>query len=326
LTPAESPFVPSGSGGSISLAAGIAPSLVASSLGISTIGNIRNEALPLGSATLFVAADRDIDLGGRGSIETYQGSAIQVTSVSGALRAGVPPPGFTGRRGIVTLFRDPGFGSKPAQPIGGGPISVDVENDFDIGGLALAALSGNGIAIVSREASIDAGVSTPFSAPSVFVDGTGTVNVTYTGGGIFAANGNIDLIAKQDIRIGAGITGQTVNIDAGGNLVASNTGGGVHAQDINANVGGSIGGTLSATGSINISGGTVQGASLSAGGIVSGAGAGVGSNAGAGKSSSELGDLAGRGDQVAAAGLETARKGAMARHGVVIKVTSRVIN
>jgi len=337
LTPAESPFVPSGSGGSISLAAAISPSLVQSSLGISTVGNVRNPTLPLGSATLVVAADGDIDLGGRGSIETYQGGAIQVTSVSGGLRAGVPPPDFNGRRGIVTLFREPGFNAKPAQATGGGRIGIDVEDDFTIGGLAVAALSGNDIAIVSRDGSIEAGAGAQFSAPSVFVSPSGELIVNYEGAGISAgATGNIDLIAKQDIRIGAGITGQNVNIDAGGSLVGGT--GGITAGNVSINVTGTIGGSISASGSINVAGGSVsQGTSLSAGGIVSGAGAGVGSNAGAGKSSSEVADLSNRAAEVgAAAGLETARKGACdpqkenagmhcERH-VVIKVTSRVIN
>jgi hypothetical protein len=58
---------------------------------------------------------------------------------------------------------------------------------------------------------------------------------------------------------------------------------------------------------------------------VSGAGAGVGSNASGGKQSSELSDLTERAAEAGAAGLDTARKGALGRRGVVIKVTSRVI-
>jgi len=334
LTPAETPYVPSGRGGKLSLAAALPVERAQLSLGLSTIGNVRNETLPAGSAELVVAADGDVDLGGRGSIETYQGSTALVESVSGGVHGGSPPEGFTGRRGIVTLYRTAGFGDHPAEPTGGGPIGIDVETDFDIGGLALAALSGSDIAIVSRGGSIDAGQSSPFTDPSVFVDASGTVNVKYEGGGIFANAGDVSLLAKQDIRIGAGITGQNVNIDAGGSLVGGGAGG-ISAGNVNINVSGSISGNISASGSINVSGGSVsQGASLSAGGVVAGAGAGVGSNTSGGKVSTELSNVSERANALGSAGVQTASAAACAnsaggcgkKRGVLIQVTSRVID
>ena len=328
LTPDETPFVSSGRGGSIRLAAALPTDRAPLSLGISTIGNVRNETVPAGSAELTVAADGDIDLGGRGSIETYQGSDLRVQSVSGGIRAGSAPAGFTGRRGIVTLYRSAGFGDRPAAAAGGGPISVDAHGDFDIGGLALAALSGSDIAIVSRDGSIDAGESAPFSNPSVFVDPSGTVNVKYEGGGIFANAGNIALLAKQDVRIGAGITGQSIDIDAGGSLVGGGSGG-ISGGNVSINVSGSISGNISASGSISVAGGSVsQGASLSAGGVVAGAGAGVGSNASGGKVSTELSDITERAATIGAGGFQTASAAANAggHRGVMIQVTSRVID
>ena len=155
---------------------------------------------------------------------------------------------FTGRRGIVTLYRAPGFGDEPASETGGGAIGVDAHADVDVGGLALAALSGSDIDVYSRDGSIDAGVSSPFSNPTVFVERrSGVVHVNYQGGGIFANGGNIGLFAKQDIKIGAGITGAGITIDAGGSLVGGGAGG-ISGTNVNIDVGGSISGSISATG------------------------------------------------------------------------------
>jgi filamentous hemagglutinin family protein len=330
VTAAESPYVPSGRGGQIRLAAAVPESEAPFSLGINAIGNARNTTLPTASAALFVAADGDIDLNGRGSIETYQGSRLVVESVSGGVRGGSPPVDatgspFTGRRGIVTLFRPPGFGDAPASESGGGAIGVDTQEDVDVGGLALASLSGSDITIYSRDGSIDAGVSSPFSNPIVFVSGSGAVLVNYEGGGIFAKGGNIGLFAKQDIKIGAGISGAGITIDAGGSLVGGGAGG-IAGTNVNIDVGGSISGSISATGSINVAGGSVaQGASLSAGGLVAGAGAGIGSNSGGNKASSELASLSGTASETAAAGFQTAHAVATGERQVMIQVTSRVI-
>lgn len=330
ITRSESPFVPSGRGGSIRLAAAVPESEAPFSLGINTIGNARNPALPTRSAALAVVSDGDIDLNGRGSIETYQGSPLFVQSVSGDVRGGAPPESengdtFTGRRGIVTLFRPPGFGDSPASSSGGGSILVDAHGDVNVGGLALASLSGSDIAIYSRDGSIDAGVSSPFTNPVVFVSGEGNVLVNYSGGGIYANGGNIGLFAKQDIKIGAGITGAGITIDAGGSLVGGGTGG-ISGSNVNIDVGGSISGSISASGSINVAGGSVaQGASLSAGGLVAGAGAGVGSNSGGNKASAELASLTGNASEVAAGGFQTASAIATGERQVMIQVTSRVI-
>lgn len=326
ITAAESPFVPSGRGGRIELAAGLPASQAPLSLGVSAIGNVRNARLPRGSADVEVAAAGTIDLGGRGSIETYQGGRIVVESVGGSVLAGTAPAGYSGRRGIVTLSRASGFGDAPAEPFGGGAIAVDAGLDFDIGGLAVAALSGGDIEIASRGGSIDAGESAPFSSPSVFVDPSGTVLVTYTGGGIYASTGNVTLAAKQDVRIGAGITGNNINIDAGGSLLGGGAGG-ISGANVNVNVSGSISGSISASGSVNIAGGSVsQGASLSAGGIVAGAGSGVGSNTSGGKFSSELSELTDKAGEVASAGFQTAQNAATRGRGVRISVTSRVLD
>jgi filamentous hemagglutinin family protein len=328
LSAAETPVVPSGRGGSIRLAADLIEAPY--TLGISAIGNARNTELPIGSAALYVAADGDIDLNGRGSIETYQGSRLAVQSVSGAVRGGIPPlkadgkSKFTGRRGIVTLFRPPIPGNTPATETGGGAIGVDAHGDVDVGGLALAALSGSDITIYSRDGSIDAGVSSPFSNPTVFGEGSGALLIDFEGGGIFANGGNVGLFAKQDIKIGAGISGAGITIDAGGSLVGG--AGGISGTNVNIDVGGSISGSISASGSINVSGGSVaQGASLSAGGLVAGAGAGVGSNSGGNKASAELANLTGAASEVAAGGFQTAQAAATGERQVMIQVTSRVI-
>ncbi|MCX5739288.1 MAG: hypothetical protein NTZ61_12490 [Proteobacteria bacterium] len=327
LTPGETPYVPSGRGGAVELAAAVPAAQAQISRGINAIGNALNPTLLLGSADVIVAANGDIRLNGRGSIETYQGSRLVVESVSGAITAGSPPAGFTGRRGIVTLFRGPGFGDRPANPSGGGAIGIDTEKDVSVGGLALAALSGSSITVYSRDGSIDAGVSSPFSSPRVFVDPSGTVLVNYEGGGIFATS-SIGLFAKQDIKIGAGITGTTISIDAGGSLVGGGAGG-ISGTNVNINVSGSISGNISASGSINVSGGSVsQGASLSAGGIVAGAGAGVGSNSGGGKASSELSSLSQQANTAADSFQKASAVGNGSGSGqrtVMIQVTSRVI-
>jgi len=330
LTPDEAPYVSTRpSGGTIHLAGAFSSGIgvpLQGSLGLQTIGNVEDTALPVGSAKLDIVANDQIDLNARGSIETYQGGALFVESVGGGVSAASPPPGFTGRRGIVTLFRAPAFGDFPADPSGGGEIGVDVDRDFNVGGLALAALSGSNVTIYSRQGSIDAGVSTPFTKPSVFVGADGTVYVSYQGGGIAAPGGNVGLFAKQDIRIGAGITGAGITISAT-NVTGTGTGSLNASGSLNISASGSITGNISAGGSINVSGGAnVQGASLSAGGIVAGAGAGVGSNAGAGKASAELNQLGSKAEASGFAGLQNAAAGAAASHGVVIQVSSRVID
>ena len=144
----------------------------------------------------------------------------------------------------------------------------------------------------------------------MFVDPSGTVKVTYEGGGINAANGSVNLVAKQEIRIGAGIFA-ALNVSLVGQAITGGGTGSIGAGgDVNivGNVGSNV--NASANGSINVSGGVAQGASFSAGGIVSGAGAGVGSNAGGGERELELSDLTERAAEAGAAGLDAARKGA----------------
>jgi hypothetical protein len=110
--------------------------------------------------------------------------------------------------------------------------------------------------------------------------------VRYEGGGIFASSGGIDIIADKDVDIGAGITGGSIAIAAGGNIVAGQ--GSISSSgNISINAGGTISGSIQASGSISIGSGTVsQGADIGATGLVVGAGA-VGSNTGPGKVSAE---------------------------------------
>jgi hypothetical protein len=335
LTPAEAPYVPSGRGGNIVLAsapAGVPAAQLPPTLGISTIGNVftptgQQPVLPTKSADLWVVAGGDIDLNTRGSIETDQGGRLVVESVAGGITAGNPPPGYMGDRGIVTLFRPPGFGQQAVSTTGGGSIGIDTDSDFSVGGLALVSLSGGNIDVYSRSGSIDAGVGSEFQNPSVSVTAEGVVQVSYLGSGIAALGGNVNLHAHEDVRIGAGITGAGITIDAGQSIQAGS--GSVNASgNVNLSAGQSIQGTFSSsTGSINVSGGTVgQGANLSAAGIVAGAGAGVGSNTGGGKVSAELNNLSDRAAETASGGFQTASALATgASHGVVIQVTSHVI-
>jgi filamentous hemagglutinin family protein len=328
LDPDEAPFVPSGLGGRIALADVPA----SSAIGIESIGNLRNPVLALGGADLQVIAAREILLGQRGSIASLQGGRILVQSVTSRVEGGDPPEGFTGKRGIFSLYSpDRGTGGV-IDDDGGGAIFVDVHGDgpsgaasFDLGHTALATLSGGDIFVLSRAGSIDAGESTPFELLDVFTDArTGLVTVNFEGGGIFSEGGNVKLLASQDVRIGAGITGAGITIEAGGDVVAGQ--GSISASgNVSIDAGGSVGGSISAGGSVSVSG-DASSASFSAGGLVSGAGS-VASNTGSGKVSSELSSL----DEKAAeadTGLSgfggTAAATANGSRGVVIRVTSEV--
>jgi len=312
--------------------AGVPAAQLPVTLGISATGNVftpsgQQPVLPTKSADLWVVAAGDIDLNTRGSIENDQGGRLVVESVAGGIDAGDPPPGYTGDRGIVTLFRAPGFGQQAVSTSGGGSIGIDTDSDFSVGGLALVSLSGGNIDVYSRSGSIDAGVGSEFDNPNVSVTASGTVLVNYLGSGIAALGGNVNLHAHEDVRIGAGITGAGITIDAGQSIQGGT--GVVNASgNVNLSAGGSIQGSFnSSSGSINVSGGTVgQGASMSAAGIVAGAGAGVGSNTGGGKVSAELNNLSDRAAETASSGFQTASALATgASHGVVIQVTSHVI-
>ncbi|HTF36167.1 MAG TPA: filamentous hemagglutinin N-terminal domain-containing protein [Myxococcota bacterium] len=287
LTPSDAPFIPTGKGGELVLASSQSQGLL---LGIQTIGNLAGIPVPAGGASLSVVAAGDILLQDRGFIGTLQGGPLSVSSIGGAILGGFPSTGVASKRGIVTLFTPPGITQRLADTSGGGSISVDSFGDFNIGGLALAALSGSSITINSRGGSVNAGLGAEFSSPSVFFDeNTGGVSVTYSGSGVFAEGGAVIIVAKKDIVIGAGITGAGLTISAGGSVLAgsgalSSTGG------ISISAGQTISGNIQAQGSISIAGGTLSSSASasSAGGLVTGAGAAsVASNTGSGRASAE---------------------------------------
>ncbi len=292
-----------------------------SSRGIETIGNLNNAALPGTGAAITVVTAGDIELNDRGSIDTLQGGNIAIASLGGALIGGAPDPSFTGKRGVFTLFVA-GSG-QPVSGSGGGSISVDVAGNFDIGLSALAALSGGDIALRSRSGSVSAGAAQPFEILGVTSNPTDNLPlVRYLGGGIFASSGTVTIVADQDVDIGAGITGGTIAIAAGGNINAG-TGSITSSGNISIDAGGTISGNIQASGAISIGSGTVsQSASFAAGGLVVGAGA-VGSNTGPGKVGAETAVAAGSPTATLAAA-QTGLAGQQSRRsGVDVEVTSR---
>jgi len=281
ISASEAPWLPTGQGGSLSLQASGAEGAV---LGIQTVGGLQNEALPASGATLEVVAAGDIDLGARGFIGTLQGGNLSVRSVAGGLTAGQPAPGVTTKRGIVTTFTGPGSAQRPADATGGGAIDVVTLGDFDIGGLALAALSGSDIKIESIEGSVSAGVGEPFSVPLIAYDNeTREVTVSYRGAGIAAPGGTVELVAKKDVNIGAGITGAGITVNAGGNVNAG-SGAIVSSGSVSITAGQTVSGNIQATGSVSIVGSVQSGANVSSSGGVVSCGP-VGANAGAGRTS-----------------------------------------
>lgn len=300
-----------------------------SARGLETIGNLVNAALPVGSAGIDVVTAGNIELNDRGSIDTLQGGDIALASLGGALVGGEPDPTFTAKRGIFTLFV-PGAGQDAAAS-GGGNIAIDVLGDFDIGKSATATLSGGDIVLRSRTGSISAGSAEPFVILGVSSSPTSNLpEVRYEGGGVFASAGGIEIIADKDVDIGAGITGGSIAIAAGGDIVAGQ--GSISSSgNVNIDAGGSISGTIQASGSISIGSGTVtQGASIAATGLVVGAGS-VASNTGPGKVSTETAvaasDTAGQKDTCNDNPEDPRCKGlqgeARRRTGVRIEVTSQ---
>jgi hypothetical protein len=256
-----------------------------SARGIESIGNLANASLPAGSASIDIATAGNIELNSRGAIDTLQGGSIAIRSAAGALVGGEPDPTFTAKRGIFTLFV-PGQGEQ-ATTSGGGNIDIDVFGDFNIGKSVTATLSGGDIVLRSRTGSVSAGSAEPFVI--LGVNSSPTTNlpeVHYEGGGIFASSGGIEIIADKDVDIGAGITGGSIAIAAGGNIIAGQ--GSISSSgNISIDVGGTISGSIQASGSISIGSGTVtQGADIGATGLVVGAGS-VASNTGPGKVSAE---------------------------------------
>jgi hypothetical protein len=315
----EAPWIPTGRGGLLALQARDAQGFV---LGLQTVGELQNEALPTGGASLEVVSAGDLLLGSRGFIGTLQGGDVRVSSVTGAIVGGVPPASTTTKRGIVTTFTEPGSAQREALPTGGGAISVDSLGDFDIGGLALAALSGSSIRIESISGSVSAGVGEPFSRPLIAFDNEiKEVTVNFRGSGIAAPGGTVELVAEQDVDIGAGITGAGITVEAGGSVLAG-TGTLASTGSVSINAGQGVSGNIRASGSVSISGSVQSGSSISSsGGLVSGAGA-VASNTGSGRSSAET-TRAGQQSADAASFAGGAAFEAERKRVVLIDVTSR---
>jgi filamentous hemagglutinin family protein len=293
-----------------------------SARGIETIGNLVNASLPVGGAAIRIAAAGNVELNDRGSIDTLQGGNIDILSTGGSLLGGEPDPSFTAKRGIFTLFV-PGAGL-PVAASGGGSISVDVAGDFDIGKSVTAALSGGNIRLFARSGSVSAGSATPFEILGVSSSPTSNLpEVNYRGGGIFASSGGVEIVAEEDVDIGAGITGASIAIAAGGNINAGQ-GAITSSGNVSIDAGGSISGTITASGAISIGSGSVsQSASLSAAGLVTGAGsAGAASNTGSGKVDAGTAMSADKGESNAR-GTAALEGGASRRSGVSIDVTSR---
>jgi len=256
--------------------------------GIGTVGNNIATSLPAQGASLTVVSANDLSLGSRGSIGTLEGGDLRVSSIAGAIRGGVPQQGTTDQRGIFTLYATPSSQTtRPAETNGGGDIAVDAYGDIDVGGLAIAALSVSSISLDSRAASIDAGVSSPFANPNVRFDPQANLLVaSFEGGGIAAPGGKVDIKARKNIDIGAGISGAGITLSAGQNITSSGSGGVSSTGSVSISAQ-SFTGSVSAVGAVSVSANVTAGSSVSSStGLVSGAGS-VASNAGGTRSSAD---------------------------------------
>jgi filamentous hemagglutinin family protein len=289
LTAANAPFIPTGQGGQITLASSLSTGNL---LGLETTGNIPFLPLSARGASLTVAAGGNILLQDRGFIGTLQGGDVDIWSVGGSVIGGTPSAAYTGKRGIISVYTSGGLSPRTADVSGGGSISVNSFGDTNVGGLALATLSGNSITLNSRAGSVNAGVGQLFSRPAVGFDQFAReVAVNFEGAGVYST-GSLDIVAKQNILIGAGITVVGVaNLAAGGSISQGSGGtGSLSAGSAVLSAGSTISGPISAQGSITIAGGTLSSSAnvSSAGGLVTGAGAaGVASNTGSSRASAE---------------------------------------
>jgi hypothetical protein len=327
LTQAESPWVPSRSTRPREIQLANVGSVGGSALGLESAGNLRgNTALPAHGANLDVIAWGDIKLNDSGSITTLQGGDLFVQSVGGGIFGGNPvaaasPP----KRGIVSVYAALlGSSGAELEAAGGGKITADASGDFDIGHTAITSQSGGDIAIESRLANAIAGAGGSATGFQIFFDANSPI-LTFSGAGIAAKPpANVDIKARENIDIGAGITANNLKIDAGGSVVSSGTGGVSVAGDANFSAGGTITGNVSAGGSVTVGSGTVtSGFSASAGGLVTGAGS-VGSNTGSGRVSGEQ-SLLDDATKVGGSFVRAAEENA-SRKGVIINVASRPLD
>ena len=241
------------------------------SLGINTIGNARNTTLSTGSASCIVAADGDIDLNGRGSIETYQGSPLFVESVSGGIRGGVPPVSASGS----AVHRSPRH--RDAVPPGGTSSDVPARRP-----------AGADISSTRTETSTSAG-SRLQSLSGSDIDDLQPRRLDRRGGELEILGSDRvrerlrhregELRGRRHLRGGrqhrplrqAGHQDRRRHHrcrhhDRCGRQSRRRRRWRISGTNVNIDVGGSISGSISATGSINVAGGSVaQGASLSAG-------------------------------------------------------------
>src|SRR5262249_50069715 len=135
---------------------------------------------------------------------------------------------------------------------GGGDISVDAFGDINVGGLALATLSNSSITLDSRAGSVNAGVGQKFQALPLALDPhSSQIQVQYVGSRV-SADGSLNIVAKKDIVIGAGITGTIITIHAEAVQEGSGTGS-IQGESISVSAN-TISGNLSATQGINVSG------------------------------------------------------------------------
>jgi hypothetical protein len=285
LTPADAPFIPTGQGGQITLASSQATGNL---LGLETTGNVAFLPLPGQGANLTVAAAGSILLRDRGFIGSVQGGSVAVWSVGGSVIGGTPTAGYNAKRGIISLYtQGNSLNPRPAELSGGGNISVNSYGDLDVGGMALATLSGSGMTLESRAGSVNAGLGQPFSHPSVgFLDQE--VQAIFDGAGV-SSSGHLDIVAKQNIVIGVGITGAGITLNAGGNVQAG-SGALTSTSGISINAGGTISGNIQAQGNIAIGSGTLSNSANvgSTSGLVTGSGsASVASNTGSSRASAE---------------------------------------
>ena len=321
------PAVPTGRGGAIGLAASSKSPSSAAVLGIESVGNARNSALAAGGASLSLTAAGSILLNDRGSIGSLQGGRLSVRSLGGSVLGGEPATTSKDKRGIYSLYAASRLTTSATPPLssGGGSIDVVAFGDINPGRSAIAALSGGDITLATLSGSVKAGFGKPFKNAAVQLDpNTGLPRVSYEGAGIAATGGTVTIKARRDVNIGAGITGAGIVIHAGGSITAG-TGAIASTGNVSLSAGGTIGGTISAAGSVSVGSGTVsQTANVSAGGVVTGAGAAV-SNASVGaRASAETGRAA----DAASAGAETGTSGGRSvsagpagpRKGVIIDV------
>jgi hypothetical protein len=280
--------------------------LGASKSGISTVGPLNNSALASDAgASVDVTTTGDLDMFAS-EISSSYGGAVNV-NVGGAVNAGGGQLPFQGEapHGIWT--------------VGGGDVSVIAQGDINVDGSRIATFDSGNIFVESTDGNVNAGTG-DFSEIEVdqivvnpkngavesipqFLAGSGILALTLPDAKPSLAVGNITVKTPHG-NIEAGVGGitqepenkntsltPTVNLTAGGDIDAGNTG--VIAVNVNATAGGNITGlfissgnstiqsassidvTVLAGGSASLStsgGGTISGLAIAGGGLSFGGG------------------------------------------------------